>query len=143
MEVSGDESSGDCWWDVSVCFLVVLLLISLVDMVCELDLLSVSDFESDGPQTLWVSRKCGTSVAPEGEQHMRANASMETTPVKSMLSPQRGYQSKWHRSTSGTGRLQLLGERRRKQEKLGQGRLLHRSLSWKRKARNAGRSELT
>ena len=33
----------------------VLILISLADMVCELDLLSVSNFEVDGPQTFPVS----------------------------------------------------------------------------------------
>ena len=50
VEVSGDDREDDCWCDVSV----------PVDRVCELDLLSVSDFELDGLQTLSVSR----SVTP-------------------------------------------------------------------------------
>ena len=72
--------------DVSVCFPAsvpsVPVLISHVDMVCELDLLSVSDFEVDEPQTLSVSSIRGPSVALEREQHKRAKGSMETTPVQ-------------------------------------------------------------
>ena len=50
----------------SVCVLAsVLILISLVDMVCDLDL-SVADFEVDEPQTLSVHKKGGASVSNIG-----------------------------------------------------------------------------
>ena len=49
----------------------VPILISLVDMVCGLDL-SVSDFEVDEWQTLTVSNMRGASVALEREQPKRA-----------------------------------------------------------------------
>ena len=65
------------------------ILFLLVDKVCGLDRLSGSEFEVDGPQTLSVSRKRGTSVALEREQHKRAKASMDTTPIQSMPVPNR------------------------------------------------------
>ena len=58
VEVSGDESEGDCLWEVSDCVLAFCPdLFSLVDLVCELDFLSVSGVQLDVPQNLAVSRK--------------------------------------------------------------------------------------
>ena len=37
----------------------------------------------------WVSKKCGASVTLEHEQHKKAKANMETTPVQSMSVPKR------------------------------------------------------
>ena len=47
-------------------------LISLVDMVCDLDPW-VSHFEVDEPQTLSVFEKRGASVSLEHEQRKKAN----------------------------------------------------------------------
>ena len=62
VEVSGDESGH--WCEVSVCdldsVLSVLILILLVDMVCDLDL-PVTEFEVDESQTQSVFHKCGAT----------------------------------------------------------------------------------
>ena len=80
LEVSGDESDGDCGCDECVCVPAcvpsVPILFSLVDMVCVLDRLSVSDFEVARPQILSAYRKRGNSVALEREQHKRATGIM-------------------------------------------------------------------
>ena len=71
----------------------VLILIAFLDTVCELDVLSASDFEVGEPQTLSVSRKRGASVALEREQYRSEKAIMATAPVQSR-SVSRGLCSK-------------------------------------------------
>ena len=61
----------------------VPILMSIVDVVCELDL-SVLDVEVDEPQTLSIATKRGASVAWEQEQYKRANTNMEATPFQSV-----------------------------------------------------------
>ena len=79
--VSGDQSQS--WCEESVCVLAhfpfVLVWISLVDMVCGLDL-SASDFEVDELQTLAVSKRARqcyivTRAAQESERKHGHNAS--------------------------------------------------------------------
>ena len=113
MDVSGDESEGDCWCALSVCFLASVLsvpiLISPVDMV--LDLLSVTDVEVDGPHTFSCSRMRGAN-ALEREQHKRAKAKQAwKAHQSSRCRCPRGRQSKRYRSTSWNRAPPLLGRK--------------------------------
>ena len=86
VDLLGNES--DHWRDVSVCVLAsvpsVLVVISLVNVVCEVDLpsVSVSDCEIVEPQTLSFCRKRGASVALECEQYKKTKAGVEASPFR-------------------------------------------------------------
>ena len=88
MEVSGDESEGDCLCEMSDCLLAsVPNLISLVEVVCELDPLLVSDFQCDGPQKLRFPESVAPVLHWSASSTRERRASMETTPVQSMPVP--------------------------------------------------------
>ena len=84
-QVSGDDREGESVGQSSDCVLVsVTHLISPVDFVYGLVSFSVSEFVFGVPQ-LSVSGKRSTSIAMEREQHKKAKAMMEVTPVQPMF----------------------------------------------------------
>ena len=64
-------------------------LISLVDFVCDLVSFSVSEFEFDVARKISISRMRSTNLALEREQHKKAKACLEVTPIQTTLVPRR------------------------------------------------------